>query len=143
MISELEFLGRKKTLALGFLGACFFSICSTFNESKLSLFSGTLNFFINISLGLVSVYTSEVYPTHLRSGALGIGNAFTRLGGITAPFICEYMDRHYDKGSFKFFAVIGLLSVFLSFGLSRETRGRELDHNYKSNINKMQDEIKV
>ena len=119
------------------------TLSCTFNESKLSLFSGTLNFFINISLGLVSVYTSEVYPTHLRSGALGIGNAFTRLGGITAPFICEYMDRHYDKGSFKFFAVIGLLSVFLSFGLSRETRGRELDHNYKSNINKMQDEIKV
>jgi putative MFS transporter len=143
MISELEFLGRKKTLALGFLGAFFLSICCTYNENKLSFFSGTLNFFINISLGLVSVYTSEVYPTHLRSGALGIGNAFTRLGGITAPFICEYMDKHIDKGSFKFFAVIGLLSMFLSCGLSRETRGRELDHNYKSNINKIQEEIKV
>jgi MFS family permease len=143
MISELEFLGRKKTLALGFLGAFFFSICCTMNESRLSFFAGTLNFFINISLGLVSVYTSEVYPTHLRSGALGIGNAFTRLGGMTAPFICQFIDKHFDKGSFKLFAFIGLLGVFLSCGLSRETRGRELDHNYKTNVNKLQEEIKV
>jgi putative MFS transporter len=141
VISELEFLGRKKTLALGFLGAFFFSICCAVDDSNLSFFAGSLNFFINISLGLVSVYTSEVYPTHLRSGALGIGNAFTRLGGMTAPFICQFVDKRLDKGSFYLFAFIGLVSVFLSCGLSRETRGRELDHNYKSNMRK--DDVKI
>lgn len=130
-ISELEYLGRRNTLALGYLGSLFFSLCCAIDDNNLSFFAGSLNFFINISLGLVSVYTSEVYPTQLRSGALGIGNAFTRLGGITAPFLCQFFEHHFVKGSFYMFAFISLVSVFLSCGLTRETLGTELDANYR------------
>jgi sugar phosphate permease len=118
-ITELEFFGRKKTMALGFMGAMLISICCILDDNYLSFKLGSLNFFINISLGLVSVYTSEVYPTRLRSEALGIGNAFTRIGGITAPFICETVERIIYKGSFFVFAFIGFISAIISFRLSR------------------------
>lgn len=133
-ISELKCLGRKNTLALGFLGSFVCSVFCFINENNLSFFSGTLNFFINISLGIVSVYTSEVYSTKLRSGSLGVGNAFTRLGGITAPFICEFMDRYLAKGSFYLFAVCSIFSALISCLLPIETRGIVLDGHIKKSV---------
>jgi putative MFS transporter len=129
-ISELTFLGRKNTLAFGFLGSFICSCFCIIDENNLSLFSGCLNFFINISLGIVTVYTSEVYPTHLRSGALGFGNAFTRLGGITAPFICQLFELHLEKGSFYLFGITSLISILLSSLLPFETLGMALDSLY-------------
>ena len=43
-ISELNFFGRKKTLALGFFGAFIWSICCLVNESNLSFFQERLIF---------------------------------------------------------------------------------------------------
>jgi putative MFS transporter len=129
-ISELKFLGRKNTLAIGFLGAFVCSMMCVADDLNLSLFSGTLNFFINISLGIVSVYTSEVYPTSLRSGALGFGNAFTRLGGITAPFICQLCDSAMPKGSFYLFCFCSLISAVFCCLLPIETLGMALDSHY-------------
>jgi MFS family permease len=131
IMSEMEFLGRKNTLAIGYLGSFFFSVCCIVDEKNLNFFAGSLNFFINISLNMVSVYTAEVYSTKLRSVALGIGNAFTRFGGITSPFICHYLDKKYEKGSFYLFSFLGLISCFISLSLSRETRGRDLDNDYE------------
>jgi MFS family permease len=124
-ISEIKFLGRKYSLAIGFLGAVLFSFLCVIDESNLSFYAGSLNFFINISLGLISVYTAEVYCTNLRSGALGIGNMFTRIGGLTAPFICDFLEKFLAKGSFHLFILIGFVSIILCFVL-RETRGKDL-----------------
>jgi len=119
-ISELS-LGRRLTMVIGFTGAAVFSLICFFTEHNLFVFSGTLNFFINISLGVVSVYTSEFYDTLLRSGALGMGNAFTRIGGITAPFVANFSESIMYKGSFLSFTVFSVIGAILSFML-KETK---------------------
>ena len=35
------------------------------------------------------VYTAEVYPTTIRSLAMGTGSAFTRIGSMLTPFIAQ------------------------------------------------------
>lgn len=37
------------------------------------------------------IYTPEVYPTHVRSYAVGLFNALCRLGGLIAPFVADYL----------------------------------------------------
>lgn len=115
-ISELS-LGRRWTMVIGFSGAAVFSLICFITESNLFVYSGILNFFINISLGVVAVYTSEFYDTLLRSGALGMGNAFTRIGGITAPFVSNFAESLMYKGSFLSFAIFSVVGAVLSFML--------------------------
>lgn len=43
--------------------------------------------FVSFAFVMAFVYTPEVYPTVMRSSALGMANIFSRLGGFTAPFI--------------------------------------------------------
>jgi len=57
----------------------------------------------------------------LRSGALGMGNAFTRIGGITAPFVSNFAELVMYKGSFLAFTVFSVIGAFLSFML-RESK---------------------
>lgn len=116
-ISDLKYFGRRFTMVIGFSGAALFSLICFITESKIFFFSGVLNFFINISLGVVGVYTSEFYDTLLRSGALGMGNAFTRIGGITAPFIVNLADSLLYKGSFLFFFIFSIIGSAISFML--------------------------
>jgi MFS family permease len=115
-ISELS-LGRRWTMVIGFSGAAVFSLICFFTESNLFVFSGILNFFINISLGVVGVYTSEFYDTLLRSGALGMGNAFTRIGGITAPFVSNFAESLMYKGSFLSFTLFSVIGAIMSYML--------------------------
>jgi MFS family permease len=114
-ISEIKGLGRRFTMVIGFSGAAFFSFLSFISESNLFIYTGLLNFFINISLGVVSVYTSEYYDTLLRSGALGMGNAFTRIGGITAPFLVNFADKIIYKGAFFAFTLLSIIGAIFSF----------------------------
>ena len=40
-----------------------------------------------VTFGAVFNYTAELYPTHLRTTAVGIGSSVARIGGILAPQI--------------------------------------------------------
>jgi MFS family permease len=134
-IADLEFLGRRNTLALGFFGAFFNSMICYFTSSNLSLFSGLLKFSIHVSSGIVSVYTSELYPTEIRSLALGFGTSLTRLGAFMSSYACELFDNISPKGSFLLFGIISFFSMVFSFSLKYETLGKPLDFidEYNSN----------
>jgi OCT family organic cation transporter-like MFS transporter 4/5 len=104
-----------------------------YNVNHLSFFSGLLKFFINTSLGIVSVYTSEVYPTSLRSIALGFGNSITRMGGIITPFVCEIVGNLFPNAPFYMFVVSSVTGVIACLLLPFETMGMALDSIDKEN----------
>ena len=115
-------------MIIGYIGtALAILLCIIFKEN-LFIYSGLLKFFINTSIGIVSVYTSEVYPTHLRSLALGFGNGLTRVGGITTPFLCEMMDSYFTRGPFYMFFLLCLLGVIGTYLLPYDTMGMKLDN---------------
>ena len=115
-------------MIFGYFGSVISIIfCIVFKEN-LFIYSGLLKFFINTSIGIVSVYTSEVYPTHLRSLALGFGNGLTRIGGITTPFLCEIMDGYINKGPFYMFSILSVVGIFTTYLLPYDTIGMQLDN---------------
>jgi MFS family permease len=126
-ISEIQSLGRKKSMILGLVGAlicCSFCIIST---KYISISSGLFKFFINSSLGIISVYTSEVYPTNARGIALGFGNGITKLGGILTPFICEFVENTVPKGPFWLYVILSMTGIITLISLPFETMGMSLD----------------
>ena len=48
-------------------------------------------FFASGTLAIVYVYTAELYPTIIRSTAVGSCSFMSRIGGICAPFIALYL----------------------------------------------------
>jgi len=135
LISEIKALGRKNAMIVGFVGSMVAGFLCTLGQSHLFIFSGILKFFINTSLGIISVYTSEVYPTSLRSIALGFGNSLTRLGGILTPFICEIAESYSVNAPFYLFMVSSISGVIVCLSLPFETIGMALDsiENNKTN----------
>jgi len=127
-ISELKFLGRKNTLALGFFGAFVNSVICYLINNNLHYFSGMLKFFINISAGTVSIYTSEVYPTEVRSLAIGFGSSITRIGAFLSTFACEIFEGLTPKGYFILFGLTCFISWICSISLKYETLGKPLDY---------------
>lgn len=128
LISEWKYLGRKNAMIVGFVGGMIAAFVCILDQSHLALSSGMLKFFINTSLGIVSVYTSEVYPTSLRSIALGFGNSITRMGGILTPFICEFVQNNFfPNAPFYVFVFAAITGVITCLALPFETMGMALD----------------
>ncbi len=127
VISEIKILGRKNSIIIGFTGAGIACLFCIYNQTYISLTSGLLKFFINTSLGIVSVFTSEIYPTNVRGIALGFGNSITRLAGIFTPFICEYFEKLVPRGPFWLFIFGSISGIIATLVLPYETIGMVLD----------------
>ncbi len=42
---------------------------------------------------LIYLYTAELYPTEIRSTAVGLCSTFARIGGVAAPQVCLLMGQ--------------------------------------------------
>jgi putative MFS transporter len=126
--------GRKQTLA--------FMLGTFATFSALLLVpgpNGLLTFFACVSRGAmlgayatIYVYTPEVYPTDLRTTALGACSAFSRIGGALAPFVARVGLQAIPPNltfPILFFAIICGVGSVLSMLLPVETRGRDLDRS--------------
>ena len=66
-------------------------------------------------------YTPELYPTKIRSSALGVGSGIMRVGVMITPFIAQVlMPVLVSLGTFTYVAV-GAMAFILSLLLPSET----------------------
>nr|XP_015923338.1 organic cation transporter protein isoform X1 [Parasteatoda tepidariorum] len=79
---------------------------------------------IAASFAIIYIYSTEIYPTVLRSTGLGFSSMFARLGGIIAPFINE-MRKIYRPLPMIIFALASIISGLLTLALP-ETHNRQL-----------------
>jgi len=131
IIADIKLFGRKYTILISFLGSELMSIVCLLMQKNMFVSAGILKFFINISVGIVQVYTMEVYPTNIRSLALGFGNGLNRLTGFLTPFLCETMESYIFRGTFYGFILFSIMGVFASYYLPYETIGKTLDFRDK------------
>ncbi|KAM6906031.1 solute carrier family 22 member 16 [Lycodopsis pacificus] len=90
----MDRIGRKKTCAPALLlagVACMLIIVVPADINALAIvLSMTGKFAIAIAFGLIYLYTCELYPTIIRSLAVGSGSMMCRVGSVVAPF-CVYL----------------------------------------------------
>jgi len=127
ILADIKVIGRKYTLVISFLGSGIMSVICMFLNQQMFVTAGFLKFFINISVGIVQVYTVEVYPTNIRSLAIGFGNGLSRLTGFFTPFICEYLETLIKRGSLYGFFTLCVFGVLAAYYLPYETVGKTLD----------------
>lgn len=66
-------------------------VCSSQDIQPLAIALSMIGkFSIAIAFGLIYLYTCELYPTIIRSLALGSGSMMCRVGSVVAPF-CVYL----------------------------------------------------
>ncbi|XP_061785382.2 solute carrier family 22 member 16 [Nerophis lumbriciformis] len=90
----MDRIGRKKTCAPALLlagVACMLIIVVPADIEPLAIVLSMVGkFAIAIAFGLIYLYTCELYPTIIRSLAVGSGSMMCRVGSVVAPF-CVYL----------------------------------------------------
>ncbi|KAK2890147.1 solute carrier family 22 member 16 [Channa argus] len=124
----MDRIGRKNTCAPALLlagVACMLIIVVPADIQVLAIFLSMIGkFAIAIAFGLIYLYTCELYPTIIRTLAVGSGSMMCRVGSIVAPFCVHLADvwvylPQLIVGILAF--IIGLLTLMLP-----ETLGRPL-----------------
>ncbi|XP_010868169.1 solute carrier family 22 member 15 [Esox lucius] len=110
-----QWAGRRKTMA-GFLGLAGLSCLCTmlvpvkagafFSATSLALLGKLL---VSAAFNIVYVYTTELYPTVIRSAGLGVCSMSCRVGGILAPFVPSMKALHTSM-PFMVFCLSGISS---------------------------------
>lgn len=125
ILPNTELFKRKGCLIFGFIFTSIFCILSCFSYNMIPVYSSLAKSFINVSYNVFFIYTSESYPTYMRSTALGMCNFFTRLGGFTTPFINETLMKISYFMPFVAFSVISVIGFVICLFLD-ETYGKKL-----------------
>ncbi|XP_072178306.1 organic cation transporter protein-like [Diadema setosum] len=125
-IFTLEYFGRKPSLcALLLLGgvAC---LCTAVIPSGVWLTTVAMvgKFGISGSLAVLYLYTAELYPTNIRTVAVGTCSMFARVATMLAPLILT-LDKFWTPMPLVIFGSVAVLAGFFTLFLP-ETRGQHL-----------------
>lgn len=116
---ELVILGRKRTIGFGALlssifGLTYFLLRNVEVANFIFLFG--FRFFVTIVYSCMYTYSTEVYPTSIRSTGLGINLTFARISAIIIAFTIDYYNPYL------IFVGMGLIIFLIHFTMN-ETRG--------------------
>jgi putative MFS transporter len=126
LIVERDMFGRKNSMIIGFL-ACGASLLIA------TLFSGFV-FWVSVSRGfincvfiIVSPYTTELYPTNIRTTGLGMASAASRIGGIIMPWITLGLFGIGPTLPFVGFVAFSAVGAYCCYKLPYDTTNKALD----------------
>ena len=120
----LERIGRKRTLSLAFfLGGVGCAACIVLPPGVLVVAASMFGkFFITAAFGSVFVFTTELFPTELRSATMGLCSAAARVGDAAAPLVVS-LPSWLPQAVFGCVALLASASIAT---LTPETLGQPL-----------------
>uniref|UniRef100_F7EKA1 Solute carrier family 22 member 16 n=2 Tax=Monodelphis domestica TaxID=13616 RepID=F7EKA1_MONDO len=86
-------------------------------------------FAIGVAFGLIYLYTAELYPTFIRSLAVGSGSMLCRVGSVIAPF-CVYLTSVWVFMPQLLVGIMAFLTGMLTLMLP-ETLGKPLTNTWE------------
>jgi len=129
-ISMSTKLGRKYSLMVftGLTCLCVVLIPILTKRSTIGtvIISQTGKFAVSASIATTWIFISELFPTSIRGGAIGITAAISRIGAITAPVIDSSVNEQYLPITFYVYGSLALLVLLLIIVLP-ETKNVSLD----------------
>lgn len=143
-LAVIEYLGRRKTMALDFTGFAIFvyllTLCTTRNVMVFFLFAARA--FTGGGFQAAYVYTPEVYPTNVRAIGLGSCSGMARIGAIITPFVAQVMLVKSEQLTMAIYGTVSLLCALACLFLPIETAGRSMqDASSKSSNPVVNDNI--
>lgn len=125
-LAEIKFLGRKGALMLSFLLCLIPSLLVSLSIPGFTAYLIVIRFMTTLPYGVMYIYNNEVYPTRIRSTALGIIGAFTRVSAILSPFIMFGLLEWGIYMPFIFMTILFALGILFSFLLPYESHGKNI-----------------
>jgi putative MFS transporter len=125
-----ERIERKWTIVIylagGAVGALGLAFSST--STQILVWGIVLSFFMNGNAALEYSYTSEIYPTMIRTTGLGVASAVGRIGGITAPIVIGFSYSNVGFGGvFTMLLILLVLGAVVVAVFGQRTTGRSLE----------------
>ena len=87
---------------------------------------------IAASFKISYIISGEIFPTSIRTSAMGMVSAMARVGSILSPFIVM-VGESLPGVQFTIFAILGLSGGLLSMVLP-ETRGKKLPETLRDMV---------
>ena len=126
----LEIIGRKLTFFSEFLisGGSFFVLflCTSFDRALKTAALFLIRGCISAIFMVTYLYTTEVYPTHIRATALSIHSSFARVAVILSTFVAQVLLRSNFLVAVCLFGGLGIFTAIISLILPYETKGKKL-----------------
>merc|ERR1711991_1134725 len=82
-----------------------------------------------ISYVAIYTYTTEVYPTNVRTTGIGACSMIKQVSVFFVPLIGSVLMETSKEASIFFFALVGAIGAFITTLLPIETLGMSLDDN--------------
>ncbi|KAJ7375562.1 hypothetical protein OS493_040387 [Desmophyllum pertusum] len=95
---------------------------------------GFAKFFINMAYSSIYVYTSELFPTVIRSIGMGTSSAVGRIGSMSAPYVVWLVHVHILL-PYSIVAVLAFVCAGLCFLLSETKDAPTLENMDSVNNN--------
>lgn len=109
-----------------FYGGCFFlSLYVIKYIDSVSLFFTKM--FMKAVFQMIYPFTSESYPTSIRSIGFSVNSAIGRFGSTIMPFIIYPIYNAYPDSPFLIFAFVSLIGGLCIWGIQNDTYLRPLD----------------
>ncbi|KAF4943570.1 hypothetical protein FGADI_13328 [Fusarium gaditjirri] len=119
-LAEVNFLGRRYTMAIGAVITAIFFFCYTIIKTPAQnlAISSCISVCINLYYGTLYAYTAEVFPSAHRTTGNGIAVSLNRIMGLLSAVIAVTADTTtiaplYISGAL--FFVMAIVSVLLPF----------------------------
>jgi MFS family permease len=96
------------------------------NEIILFIFAVGARGAIFAAFSVIYIYTPEMYPTVIRSIALGACGSVSRIGGMATPFISNMLESIDSRIPMIIYSLVCILSAILVLFLPIETNGKKM-----------------
>lgn len=134
MIFTLSLLGRRPLISYSMALTSALFIILIFYSSNYVI--QTVLFFAarGLCIGFfqaVIIYTSEFYPSLIKSSSVGVASAFSRIGILITPFVAQVLTHLNVSVALLTYAVVGLVGAFAVWFVPVETTGRHAPESVK------------
>lgn len=110
------------------VAACGLPYGMSFKNTWIIIFGFLVAMFLQTFAPLLYAYTSEGYPTEIRSSGMGLVYGLGRLANTVGPLLVAFFYNHYGYTSvFLYIAMCWVLVAFTIGGFGIRTRGRLLE----------------
>ncbi|KAL0487090.1 6 TM domain-containing transmembrane protein [Acrasis kona] len=125
--------GRKKTQGFLFLfcGIFLFLLCIPTGTWLLTVFAVGARMCVMGAFSTTYVFTSEVFPTVVRSTGMGVCSSTSRIAGIITSFVAVGQVSIKPWVSLVVYAVLCIVGAAFTFAVPVETNGKRFDNEDK------------